>query len=180
VIAEYERMLTNLPATAPKRPSDVDATSPVEITAVNLFNSSGRKTTMFATGEEMRAEVEFVVNEPVDDALVELNFFSMFHNLHSHFTTASEDVRLDLEKGRGAVEFFCPELPFEPASFSVEASIKRRESDFTTHLDYKHVTDIYVTKGKPVNGAFHTFHTWSVKTNLESEDQEKDQSTPVL
>ena len=178
VIAEYEHMLTNLPATVPQRPSDVDAASPVRITAVNLFNSSGRKTTMFATGEEMRAEVEIIADDRVDDALIELNFFSMFHNLHSHFTTASEDVRLDLEKGRGVVEFFCPELPFEPASFSVEASIKLRHSDFTTHLDYKHATDIYVTKGKPVNGAFHTLHTWSLKTNVETEDQE--QSTPVL
>ncbi len=178
VIAEYEHMLTNLPATVPQRPSDVDAASPVRITTVNLFNSSGRKTTMFATGEEMRAEVEFIATDRVDDALIELNFFSMFHNLHSHFTTASEDVRLDLEKGRGVVEFFCPELPFEPASFSVEASIKLRHSDSTTHLDYKHATDIYVTKGKPVNGAFHTLHTWNLKTNVVTEDQE--QSTPVL
>ena len=180
VIAEYEHILTNLPASKPSRPSDVDATSPVHITAVNLFNSAGRKTTMFATGDEMRAEVEFVAKEPVDDALVELRFFSMFHNLHSHFTTASEDIRLDLEKGRGVVEFFCPELPFEPASFSVEASIKRRHSDFTAHLDYKHATDIHVTKGKPVNGAFHTFHTWSVKNEAPAlEDYRVKHDLPV-
>ena len=171
VIAEYEHMLTNMPSKAPVRLEDVDASSPVQITDVNLFNSEGRKTTMFATGEEMRAEVEFFAKERVEDALVELRFFSMFHNLHSHFTTASDEVRLDLEKGRGVIEFFCPELPFEPASFSVEASIKHRHSDFTAHLDYKHATDIYVTKGKPVNGAFHTFHTWNLKTDLQPDDQ---------
>lgn len=171
VIAEYEHMLTTSPSTAPARLGDVDTSSPVQITAVNLFNSEGRKTTMFATGDEMRAEVEFLVNEPVDDVMVELRFFSMFHNLHSHFTTAGEDVRLDLEKGKGVVEFFCPELPFEPASFSVEASIKHRHSDFTAHLDYKHATDIYVTKGKPVNGSFHTFHKWSIKQDLHPHDE---------
>lgn len=167
VISEYEHMLTNMPATASSRPTDVDATSPVHITSVNLFNTAGQKTTMFATGDEMRAEVEFMAHEALNDVVVELRFYSIFHNLHSHFSTESDDVKLDLEKGRGVVEFFCPELPFEPAAFSVEASIRRRESDFTQHLDYKHATNLHVTKGKPVNGAFHTFHTWSLKTELQ-------------
>ena len=162
VISEYEHMLTHMPVSTSAQPADVAAGSPVQITAVNLFNSAGRKTTMFATGDEVRAEVEFDVREPVDDAVIELRFYSIFHNLHSHFSTESEGVKLDLEKGRSCVEFFCPELPFEPAAFSVEASIRRRQSDFTEHLDYKHATNLHVTKGKPVNGAFHTFHTWSL------------------
>jgi ABC-2 type transport system ATP-binding protein len=170
VISEYEHMLSNLSVAAPARPTAVDATSPVQITSVNLFNSAGRKTTMFATGDEMRAEVEFIAHEPVEDVLIEVRFYSIFHYLHSHFSTDSEGVKLDLEKGRGIVEFFCPELPFEPASFSVEASIRRRESDFTEHLDYKHATNIHVTKGKPVNGYFHTSHTWSLKTEVPAPD----------
>jgi ABC-type polysaccharide/polyol phosphate transport system ATPase subunit len=164
VIAEYEHMLTNMPAVVAEH-GDAGARSAVQITSVSLFNSSGRKTTMFATGDEVRAEVEFVAYERVDDALVELRFYSIFHNLHSHFTTDSEGVKLDLEKGRGVIEFFCPELPFEPAAFSVEASIRRRESDFMDHLDYKTGTSIHVTKGKPVHGSFHTFHTWSAKSD---------------
>ena len=163
VISEYEHMLTNMPAAETAQPTDVHTTSPVDITAVNLFNSAGRKTTMFSTGDEMRAEVEFNVHEPVEDAVVELRFYSIFHNLHSHFSTESEGVKLDLEKGQGAVEFFCPELPFEPAAFSVEASIRRRDSDFTQHLDYKQGTNLHVTKGKPVHGVFHAFHTWSFR-----------------
>ena len=171
VISEYEHMLTNMPATASAQLSAVDATSPVRITSVNLFNSAGRKTTMFATGDEVRAEVEFTVHEPVEDALIELRFYSIFHNLHSHFSTDSEGVKLDLEKGRGIVEFFCPELSLEPAAFSVEASIRHRQSDFTEHLDYKHASNIHVTKGKPVHGVFHTFHTWNLKSDLQQDDQ---------
>ena len=165
VISEYEHMLTNVPAEVLAEHTDAGARPAVQITAVNLFNSSGRKTTMFATGDEVRAEVEFIAHEPVEDALVELRFYSIFHNLHSHFSTESPDVKLDLEKGRGVVEFFCPELPFEPAAFSVEASIRRRQSDFMDHLDYKTGSSIHVTKGKPVHGGFHTFHTWSMKTD---------------
>lgn len=171
VIAEYEHMFTNMPATTtPAGLPDSSATSPVQIISVNLFNSAGRKTTMFATGDEVRVEVEFIASETVEDALVEVYFYSIFHNLHSHFSTESEDVKLDLEKGRGIIEFFCPELPFEPASFSVEASIKHRQSDFTQHLDYKTATNIHVTKGKAVNGVFHTFHTWSLKTASPDDD----------
>ena len=170
VIAEYEHMLTHMPvAEAPARSGSV-ATSQAQIVSVNLFNSAGRKTTMFATGDEVRVEVEFVAYERVEDAVVEVYFYSMFHNLHSHFSTASEGVKLDLEKGRGIVEFFCPELPFEPASFSVEVSIRHRQSDFTEHLDYKTATNIHVTKGKPVHGGFHTFHTWSLKADLQPDD----------
>lgn len=171
VISEYEHMLTNMPAATAAQLSDVNTTSRVQITSVNLFNSAGRKTTMFTTGDEVRVEVEFIAYELVEDALVEVRFYSIFHNLHSHFSTESEGVKLDLENGRGIVEFFCPELPFEPAAFSVEVSIRRRQSDFTEHLDYKIATNIHVTKGKPVNGFFHTFHTWSLKTDVQQDDQ---------
>ena len=125
---------------------------------------------MFATGDEVRAEVEFIVHEPVEDALIEIYFYSIFHNLHSHFSTDSKGVKLDLAKGRGTVEFFCPELPFEPSAFNVEASIRHRKSDFTEHLDYKHAGSIHIVKGKPVHGAFHTFHTWRLKTEVQPGD----------
>lgn len=169
VIAEYEHMLTNTPAPGPEKGSELNSTPPAQITSVNLFNSAGRKTTMFATGDEVRVEVEFVVHETVEDVSIEVYFYSIFHNLHSHFSTESDEVKLDLQKGRGTVEFFCPELPFEPASFYVEASIRHCQSDFTEHLDYIKATSIHVTKGKPVNGIFHSFHTWSLKTDAEQE-----------
>ena len=169
VIADYEHMLTNAPAPGPAKSSGPTTTPPAQITSVNLFNSAAGKTTMFATGDEVRVEVEFIVHEPVADVSIEVYFYSIFHNLHSHFSTDSDRVILDLQTGRGTIEFFCPELPFEPGSFYVEASIRRRQSDFTEHLDYMKATSIHVTKGKPVNGVFHTFHTWSLKTNCQQD-----------
>ena len=180
VISEYEHLLINMPAWAPDGHSDQTQTSKVQITSVNFFNSAGAKTTMFATGDEVRAEVEFIAHEPVEDVVVELYFYSIVHNLHSHFSTASEGVRLDLDKGRGTIEFFCPELPFTVASFNIEASIRHRESDFTEHLDYKHAASIHVSKGKPTHGFFHTFHTWSVKNEAPAlEDYHAKQDLPV-
>lgn len=170
VISEYEHMLVNLPAAAPDKQTHVASTSPVQIESVTFYNSAGRRTTIFATGDEVRAELEFIVHEPVEDALIEVYFYSIFHNLHCHFSTDSPRVKLDLAQGRGIVEFFCPELPFEPSAFNVEASIRHRKSDFTKHLDYKHAGSINIVKGKPVHGFFHTFHTWDLKTEAQQAD----------
>jgi len=163
VISEYERMLTDAQAWAPAALNDPAALPAVQITSVAFFNSEGRKTTTFATGDAARVEVEYVAHEQVKDALIEIYFYSMFNNLHTHFSTDINGNRLDLEPGRGIVEFFCPELPLEAASFQIETSIRRRGSSFNDHIDYKQGVGISVIKGKAVHGVFHTPHTWSVK-----------------
>jgi homopolymeric O-antigen transport system ATP-binding protein len=170
VISEYEHMLTSMPAKAAAGLINVDAVPPAQITSVVFYNAEGIKTTMFATGDAARAEVEFIVHEPIKDALVELYFYSIFGNLHSHFSTDVDGARLDLPKGRRIVEFYCPQLPFEVAAFNIEAGIKLRGSSFNEHLDYKRTGSINIAKGKPVNGVFHTPHTWSVRSVASPED----------
>lgn len=174
VISKYEHMLANMTAWAPAGLADGHASPAAQITSIAFFNSEGRKTTMFATGDEARAEVEYVAHEPVEDALIEIYFYSIFGNLHTHFSTDVDGNKFDLEPGRGVVEFFCPQLPFEVAAFKVEASIRRRGSSFNEHMDYKHAVGVHITKGKAVHGAFHTPHTWRMKrmTCQESDDVE--------
>jgi len=160
----------NTPASAPAGHKDQVSTGAVQINSVTFYDSAGQRTTMFATGDEVRAEVAFTVYEPVEDVVVDVYFYSVFHNMHSHFSTDSETAKLNLSKGKGIVEFICPELPFEPVSFNIEACVRRRKSNFTEHLDYKHAASIFVRKGKPVHGVFHTPHTWSLKTQDERSD----------
>ena len=162
-ISEYEHMLTTMPAAASVKLTSVEASPAAQIISVAFFNSKGFQTTMFATGDEVRVEVEYVVHEPLDDAVIEIYFYSIFGNLHSHFSTEVNGDTLDLSPGRGVIEFLCPELPLEVASFNVEASIRRRESAFTEHVDYKHGAGVSIVKGKPVHGVFHTPHTWRIK-----------------
>ena len=121
-----------------------------------------------------QVEVEYVAHERVDDVLIEVYFYSMFSNLHSHFSTEVDGNNLNLERGRGIVEFICPELPFEVASFQIQASIRRRGSSFNDHIDYKHAAGINIVKGKAVHGVFHTPHTWRLKhvARKESDDAE--------
>jgi ABC-type polysaccharide/polyol phosphate transport system ATPase subunit len=163
-ISEYEDMLTTMPASVSSNLNSAEASPAAQIISVAFFNSNGSRTTMFATGDEARVEVEYVVHEPLDDAVIEIYFYSIFGNLHTHFSTEVQGDRLDLPMGRGLIEFICPELSLEVASFNVEASIRRRGSAFTEHVDYKHATSVSIAKGKPVHGAFHTPHTWRTKT----------------
>jgi hypothetical protein len=155
-------MLTQTPAWSAAELNDKAALPAAQITAVDFFNSEGRKSTIFATGDEVTIEVQYVAYERLDDVLIEIYVYSMFGNLHSHFSTEVGN-KLDLERGRGIVEFVCPELPFEVASFNIEASIKRRGSSFNDHIDHKHAVGINVIKGKAVHGVFHTPHRWRKK-----------------
>ncbi len=163
VISEYERMLNSMAAWVPPGAGDTAAVPAAQITSVACFNSEGRKTTIFATGDEARVEVEYVAHERVKDALIEIYFYSIFGNLHTHFSTEVGGDGFDLEPGRGMVEFVCPELPFEVASFKIEASIRQRGSSFSEHIDYKHAVGVNIIKGKPVHGVYHTPHTWHIK-----------------
>src|SRR4030095_396800 len=78
VISEYEHMLTNMPAWVSSGLKDVDAQPAAQIISVAFFNSKRRRTTIFATGEEVRAEVELAVHEPIEDVLIEIYFYSVF------------------------------------------------------------------------------------------------------
>ena len=176
VISEYEHMLTSMPARTAKGLIDVHGTPAVQIVSVFFYNSEGLRTTMFATGDAARVEVELMVNSPIEDVLVEVYFYSIFGNIHSHFSTDVDGSKLDLQKGRCVLEFYCPELPFEVAAFNIETSIKRYGSSFNEHIDYKHTGSINITRGKPVHGAFYTPHTWSVRSVVTDGDRE----TPAI
>jgi ABC-type polysaccharide/polyol phosphate transport system ATPase subunit len=163
VISDYEQLLTQMPASAPTHLTNVSESSEAEILSVALLNSEGRTTTMFPAGDPVRVEVEYMAHAPLRDVAIEIYFYSVFGNLHCHFSTSQDGARLDLEPGKGVIEFFCPEIGLEVAAFNVEASVKYRDSDFSDHIDHKHVAVINIGKGKPIHGLFHLAHTWKRK-----------------
>jgi len=163
VISDYEKMLTTMPASAPTHLTTVSDAREAEIVSVSLLNSAGLKTTMFPAGDPVRVEVEYVAHAPLQDVAIEVYFYSVFGNLHCHFSTDTDGAGLNLEPGRGIIEFFCPEMGLEVAAFNIEASVKRRDADFSEHIDHKHVAVINIGKGKPIHGLFHLAHTWKRK-----------------
>jgi ABC-type polysaccharide/polyol phosphate transport system ATPase subunit len=163
VISDYEHMLTEMPASSSSRLPSARPHQEAEIVSVSFFNSAGRKTTMFAAGDPVRAEVEYVVHDPIKDAAIEVYFYSVFENLHCHLSTSTYGGRLDLQPGAGMIEFMIPEIGLEVAAFNVQAGIKRRESDFNDQIDRRHAAVINIGKGKPIHGLFHLAHSWQLK-----------------
>lgn len=163
VIAEYQRMLGEAPVVTSARLRHAPITPAARAIGVRLFDGEGRRTSTFATGSAMRVEVEYVAEERVEDAVIEVYFYSMYDNLHSHFSTETGGDRIDLEPGRGIVEFLCPEIGLAVAAFNVEVSIKRRGSAFDENIDSQRAAVVSIAQGKPVHGVFHLPHTWQLK-----------------
>ena len=162
VIAEYERILFNLTPSAPHGDPIIEQPQAAEIVSLAFCDSYNRRTNSFRTGDSLRAVVEYKVTEPIEDAVIEVYFYSVFGNMHCHFSTLAEGERLSLVPGEGAIEFFCPEVALEAATFNVDVGIKRRGTRAAEFVDCKRAAVLNVTLGKPILGAFHVPHSWTL------------------
>lgn len=164
VIAAYEDLLLRLSPKGRAAAAESSTAAAADIVSVKVFDSEGRHTTMFATGDAMSIQVELNAHRRIEDAVVEVYFNSVFGNLHTHFSTETGGRRLDLEPGSTMVEFSCAEITLEVAAFEVEAAIRRRGLSISDFVDRKHGAVINVGRGKPVHGVFYTPHEWRVLT----------------
>jgi ABC-type polysaccharide/polyol phosphate transport system ATPase subunit len=162
VIAEYEQLRLALPPSNPTALAHDLGSRPAVIKTISFLDTAGQKTMTFSTGNPFRARIEFVAQTRLEDVIVEVYFYSVFGNLHTHFSTESGGGgELNLEPGSAVVEFSCTEISLGEAAFNVEVSIKHRNAPFNEYIDYKHAGIINVARGKPVHGVFHTPHTWT-------------------
>jgi ABC-type polysaccharide/polyol phosphate transport system ATPase subunit len=162
VIAEYERILFDLTPSAAHGDPIITQPQAAKIDSLTFYDAGNRRTNSVHTGASLRARVEFEVSEPIDDAVIEVYFYSVFGNMHSHFSTLVEGERLNLLRGTGVVEFFCPEVALEAATFNVDVGIKSRGSRAAEFIDCKRAAVLNVTIGKPILGAFHMPHSWNI------------------
>lgn len=162
VIAEYERILFHLTPSTPHGDPIIAKPQDAEVVSLAFYDSSNRQTNAFRTGDSLRAVVRYNVTKPIDDAVVEVYFYSIFGNMHSHFSTSTDGQPLRLSAGAGVIEFFCPEVALEAATFNVDVGIKRRGSRTHEFVDCKRAAVLNVTIGKPVAGAYYTPHSWSL------------------
>jgi ABC-type methionine transport system ATPase subunit len=162
VISAYEDLLLRLSPKGRTAIAESAASPAAEIVDLKVFDSEGRHTTMFATGDAMSIRVELIVERRIEDAVVEVYFNSVFGNLHTHFSTENGEQRLDLEPGRVIIEFSCPEITLEVAAFEVEGGIRRRGSAVSDFIDRKHGAVLNVGRGKPVAGVYYTPHKWKL------------------
>jgi ABC-type polysaccharide/polyol phosphate transport system ATPase subunit len=163
VIAEYEQLRLALPPTPSANGAhSLSGAAAATITSVSFVDTPGHRTMTFATGSPFRMTVEYLVQSKLDDVIIDVYFYSVFGNLHTHLSTDNEELNLNL--GAGAVEFSCPEISLGEAAYNVEVAIRSRNGTFNDYIDYKRAGVINVARGKSVHGVFHTPHTWHVRT----------------
>ena len=160
VIAEYERILFHLTPSTPHGDPIIAKPQDAEVISLTFYDASNNQTNSSRTGDSLRAVVRYNVTKPIDDAVIEVYFYSIFGNMHSHFSTSTDGQPLTLSPGTGAVEFYCPEVALEAATFNVDVGIKRRGSRAAEFVDCKRAAVLNVVIGKKVVGAFHTPHSW--------------------
>jgi len=164
VIAEYEQLRLALPpAETTNGAHSSSGPAAATIHSVSFLDIAGQKTMTFSTGNPFRMTVEYVVHSKVEDVIMDVYFYSVFGNLHTHLSTDTKE--LDLKPGAGVVEFSCAEISLGEAAYNVEVAIRSRNGSVNDYIDYKRAGVINVARGKPVHGVFHTPHTWNLRTD---------------
>jgi ABC-type polysaccharide/polyol phosphate transport system ATPase subunit len=161
VINEYQRFNSDfaLPPPAGEQPTERPKTA--EITALRFFGLDGKETSACTTGSPLIARIEYFAREHVTDCAFEAFFYSGDHQLHCQFTTELSDRQLDLEPGKGAIEFSCAEVGLQPALYYVDVTIKSRGGAMGSDIDWQSRCKVLrVDPGTIVRGSFYMPHEW--------------------
>ena len=130
----------------------------VEIVSVYFLDPSGARTSLFRTGDPFRVCVEYVAHEDAVDIEAGVFFYTPEDALQCQLSTRADSKRLDLNQGRGAIEFSSAALGLQPGLYAVDATLEQHGA---TMLDWQYrCTSIHVDKGKLGRGAFYMPHDW--------------------
>ncbi|HEY0872099.1 MAG TPA: ABC transporter ATP-binding protein [Vicinamibacterales bacterium] len=144
-----------------------DATAPAAHSAARVLNVTfhderGLDTWSAHTGEPLIARVHCDVARTVNDAVVELFYYSRDGRvLHCQQSTAVTGGELTLTPGTAAIEFSMPGVGLQPGIYAIGATIRERSGVETIDWWYGSAT-LCVEPGRPVRGYFYTPHDWRV------------------
>ena len=162
VVKEYQRIAAASIAEVPAAVAAPDGSGRAHIVDVDFQDERGATTRRTRTGESLVCRVIYDVAQVVDDAVIELFFYSRDgRTLYSQCTTALSGGALALSTGRGVLEFAVPELGLQPGVYSIGALIRQRLSSDSLDWFYKPAR-LYVEPGKAVRGYFYEPHSWRV------------------
>ncbi|HET9532656.1 MAG TPA: ABC transporter ATP-binding protein [Blastocatellia bacterium] len=167
VIARYQQ---HPDASSPQESVTPDINKKCLIDCVTFYDAVGQETSFFRTGSPLKARIQYIAREQMDDVVIELSFYSEEGKfLHSQYTTALKEDRLDLGPGRGGIEFYSPELGLQPGAYSIVAAIKQGPDYKKVDLWYGHGL-LRVEDGKMVSGMFYMPHDWRVTKAADGPD----------
>ena len=161
----------------------VQITREAEITSVTCHGAHHAAT--LRTGAPATLRVEWLAHQPLPNAVVDVYFAPVAGASAPwcQLTTASLDdgPRLDIEAGRGAVEFEVGALGLQPDIYHVTATIRENAASTTT-VDRKiRCLTLRVDPGTAARGGFYMPHQWQhvpVETAASAERAEPNVARP--
>jgi ABC-type polysaccharide/polyol phosphate transport system ATPase subunit len=169
VVAEYDRLVTDLSQRLSRPAGGAARTGPAEISGCTLRDPQGRQAAIFSVAEPFALEVAYEAHERVEDVVFQASFYSAAGSLRCRFTTERSDEQIDLEPGAGVVEFFCSEMCLLPGTYGVEVAIRKRDSKPHEAIDRKVAAVLNVGHGYRLPGQFYMPHRWAVNRRESSE-----------
>jgi ABC-type polysaccharide/polyol phosphate transport system ATPase subunit len=160
VISLYQQTVTNSFAaeTAEAHPSV--AKGAARILDVTFRDEAGHAVHGTTTGGWLTAVVDLEVESLIDDAVVEIFYYSRDgKTLHCQQSTTVRDEIVTLDPGRRRIEFLSPEMGLQPGIYAVGATVRERAGSGAIDWWYG-TTLLYVEPGKAVRGYFYAPHEW--------------------
>ena len=160
VVTEYEALVASEQVAAMADVGTVPARAVAKVERITFHDGAGSEVLSANTGAPLAARVHYTAQAAVEDAVVEVFYYSRDGRiLHCQQTTAVAGGELVLMPGSGAIEFSLPGLGLQPGMYAVGASIRRRTGGDAIDWHYGR-TMLYVEPGKSVRGYFYTPHEW--------------------
>ena len=161
VLEQYQQIVTDSFAadTADAAPA-VAAAGSAKVLDVRFVDEAGTEVLGTCTGGALRAVVDIDVVAAIQDAVVEVFYYSRDgRTLHCQQSTAVTNDTVALTPGRRRLEFLCDAFGLQPGIYSVGASIRDRHGSGAIDWWYG-ARLLYVEPGKSVRGYFYAPHGW--------------------
>jgi ABC-type polysaccharide/polyol phosphate transport system ATPase subunit len=171
IVTEYQMLVANEQVAAMADVGTITARAAATVERISFHDDVGSEVLSAHTGSPLVARVHYSAHAPIEDAVVEVFYYSRDgRTLQCQQTTAGAGGELVLMPGAGAIEFSMPGLGLQPGLYSVGASIRRRTGGDAISWHYGRTT-LYVEPGKSVRGYFYTPHEWRlISTHVQAGD----------
>ena len=160
VVTTYQHLVAGAQVAAMADASAPATHAAARVEDVTFHDGNGTEVCSAHTGEPLVARVHYVVNRLVNDAVVELFYYSRDGRvLHCQQSTAVAGGELTLQEGAAAIEFSMPGVGLQPGIYAIGATIRERTGAETIDWWYGR-TALCVEPGRSVRGYFYTPHDW--------------------
>jgi len=161
VIAKYQAVGAAYSSSGQQEIGDTILTREAEITSVACEDARKKGSGVFRTGSPLKVRLDYVVHQPVVDAVIEVYIFPVLTGASGPWCQMTTGDGMRLEPGRGAVEFDVEELGFHPGMYHISATIVHAGQALGTAIDYQNqCLTLRVDAGVPRRGNFHMPHRW--------------------